>query len=75
MNEGDVGAAIFCSICLAIRAMAPDTPILNGGWLNTKNTGEYRTLAGISGLMVGVVGLEPEEFTAIGRARSRQRNH
>ena len=75
MNEVDVGAAPFCPICLAIRAMAPDTPILNGGSLKTKNTGEYRTLAGISGLMLGAAGLEPEEFTAIDRARSRQRNH
>ena len=49
--------------------MAPDTPILNGGWLKTKNSGEYRTLAGIIGLMVGTAGLEPDEFAAIGRAR------
>ena len=53
----------------AIRAMAPDAPILNGGSLKTKNAGEYRTLAGISGLMVGAADLEPEEFTAIDRAR------
>ena len=50
--------------------MAPDTPILNGGWLKTKNIGEYRTLAGISGLMVGAADPEPEEFPAIDRARS-----
>lgn len=54
----------------AIRAMAPDTPILYGGSINTKNAGEYRTLAGISGLMVGTASLEPEEFAAIGRALS-----
>lgn len=54
----------------AIRAMAPDTPILYGGSLNTKNAGEYRTLAGISGLMVGTASLEPEEFAAITRALS-----
>ena len=71
MNKVDVGAAPFCPRCLAaIRAMAPDTPILNGGSLKTKNAGEYRTLAGISGLMVGAADLEPEEFTAIDRARS-----
>lgn len=70
MNEVDACAAIFCPICLAaIRAMAPDTPILNGGWLKTKNSGEYHTLAGIIGLMVGTAGLEPDEFGAIGRAR------
>ena len=51
----------------AIRAMAPDTPILYGGSINAKNAGEYRTLAGISGLMVGTASLEPEEFSAIGR--------
>ena len=54
----------------AIRAMAPDTPILYGGSINGKNAGEYRTLAGISGLMVGTASLEPEEFGAIGRALS-----
>ncbi|MHB8151294.1 MAG: triose-phosphate isomerase [Desulfobulbia bacterium] len=74
MNEGDVGAAPFCPICLAIRAMAPDTPILNGGWLKTKNIGEYRTLAGISGLMLGVAGLEPDEFGAMAEPAPRHRN-
>lgn len=54
----------------AIRAMAPDAPILYGGSINTKNAGVYRTLAGISGLMVGTASLEPEEFGAIGRAFS-----
>ncbi|MBU4176683.1 MAG: triose-phosphate isomerase [Desulfurivibrionaceae bacterium] len=53
----------------AIRAMAPDAPILNGGSLKTKITGEYRALAGIIGLMVGTAGLEPDDFGAIGRAR------
>lgn len=54
----------------ALRALAPGTPILYGGSINTKNVGEYRTLAGISGLMVGTASLEPEEFAAIGRALS-----
>jgi len=49
--------------------MAPDAPILNGGSLKTKITGEYRALAGIIGLMVGTAGLEPDDFGAIGRAR------
>jgi len=49
---------------------APDTTILNGGSINTKNTGEHRALAGIIGLMVGAASLEPEEFGAIGRALS-----
>jgi triosephosphate isomerase len=54
----------------AIRAMAPGKPILYGGSINKENAGEYHTLAGISGLMVGTASLEPEEFAAIGRALS-----
>jgi triosephosphate isomerase len=34
------------------------------------NWKSHKTLAGISGLMVGTASLEPEEFGAIGRALS-----
>ena len=76
MNEVDVGVAPFCPICLAaIRAMAPDTPILNGGWLKTKITGEYRTLTGISGLMVGAADLARRNLPPSTEPAPRQRNH
>ncbi|HIJ91275.1 MAG: triose-phosphate isomerase [Desulfobulbaceae bacterium] len=55
----------------AIRAMAPDKTILYGGSINKENAGKYINLPGISGLMVGTAGLDPEEFAAIGHALSR----
>lgn len=54
----------------AIRALAPGTAILYGGSINRENAGQYRTLAGISGLMAGTASLDPEEFAAIARAVS-----
>jgi triosephosphate isomerase len=60
----------------AIRAMAPDNPILYGGSINGENAGEYGSLAGISGLMVGASSLDPDTFAAIGHALSgREAGH
>jgi len=60
----------------AIQAMAPGKEILYGGSINKENAGEYNTLAGISGLMVGTASLDPEEFAAIARSLSgRETEH
>ena len=71
MNEVNACAASFAQYALPPSGPWPLIPRFStGGWLNTKNSGDYRALAGIIGLMVGTAGLEPDEFAAIGRARS-----
>lgn len=53
-----------------IGIMVPDKAILYGGSINKNNAGEYLNIPGVSGLMAGTAGLNPEEFALICEAAS-----
>lgn len=48
-----------------IQKLAPGVPIIYGGSANSQNAGEYLSVPGISGLLVGAACLDPNEFNAI----------